>query len=87
VHLDDTVDALVRAASRADGLVVNVASGGVVRGSDVVAVLTGLGTTVELAAPVAGPTVPALDNGRAQIHLGWTPFTPLATGLESVLSG
>jgi len=86
IHLDDTVDALVRAASRGDGLVVNVSSGGVVPAAEVVAALTGLGATVELGGSPAGPTVPPLDNGRAQIHLGWTPFTPLGTGLGSTVT-
>lgn len=83
VHLDDTVDALVRAATRADGLLVHVSSGRLVDGSDLVDRLAGLGIEVRGGRVVEG--APLLDIGRAEIHLGWTPFTPLGEGLATLV--
>jgi nucleoside-diphosphate-sugar epimerase len=32
--------------------------------------------------PIGDPDRLVLDPGRARIHLGWEPFTPLAQGLR-----
>ncbi len=84
VYLDDTVDALVRAATRADGLLVHISSGDTVPGEQIASTLTDLGRPIAVADAASVPT-PVLDIGRAEIHLGWKPFTPLASGLDALV--
>lgn len=89
VYVDDVVDAFVRAADRADGLVVNIG--------------TGEETTVnhlyEVMAAAAGVHAPAvraparpgeldrnvLDISRARAELGWSPRVKLDEGLANVI--
>ena len=90
VYVDDVVDALVRATERGGGLLVNVGTGRETSVADLLGTLAGL---VEVPTPaVAVAPVPpgeprrvALDPGRARIHLGWAPWTPLEDGLRAVL--
>jgi UDP-glucose 4-epimerase len=86
VFVDDAVDALVRAATKGGGLVVNVGSG--------------VGTAVrdvweQMVGPSGRPPAPSprrtgdvtrmsLSVTRARIHLAWAPWTDLATGLRSL---
>lgn len=86
LYIDDAVDALVRAAHRGSGLVINVG--------------TGVGTSVrDLWDRMAGPSgrVPSagarrgddvqrfvLSPTRARIQLGWAPWTDLAVGLRDL---
>jgi len=82
LYVDDAVDALVRAATRGSGLVVNVG--------------TGVQTSLrDLERMVAGPDAPppvhadttvtpsrfAVSPARARIHLAWASWTSLADGL------
>lgn len=86
LFIDDAVDALVRAAERGSGLVINVG--------------TGEQTTIrDLWAAVAGPGAAppefraarsdelhrfAVSPVRARIHLAWSPWTSLADGLAQL---
>lgn len=91
VFVDDVVDALVRAAERGSGLVVNVGSGVETSlGSLHAAVAAGTGQpagTLRARADDDGgaPVRMALDPGRARIHLGWSPWTALEDGLALVV--
>jgi UDP-glucose 4-epimerase len=85
VYVDDVVDALVRAGQRGSGLVVNVGTG-------VQTTLRDLWRLIAPDGPVAmnAPARPdevlrfAVSPVRARIHLGWSPWTALAEGLEVV---
>ena len=81
VFVDDAVDALVRAGSRGSGLVINVGTGE----QTAVRELWNLVRRPDSPDPVAGPAddLPrfAVSPVRARIHLGWSPWTPLAEGL------
>ena len=85
VYVDDVVDALVRSGQRGSGLVVNVGTG----------VQTSLRDLWKLVAPdgpepLNGPARPdevlrfAVSPVRARIHLAWSPWTPLAEGLDAL---
>ncbi|MHB1774860.1 MAG: NAD-dependent epimerase/dehydratase family protein [Acidimicrobiales bacterium] len=90
VYVDDVVDAFVRASSRGGGLVCNIGTG----------IETSVNHLYEVMAAAAGVSVQAehaperpgelrrnvLDVGRAEIHLGWRPWTRLEDGTAQVLA-
>ncbi len=86
LYVDDAVDALVRAASRGGGLVVNVGSGIGTSIRDLWKLMAGPSARQ----PVQGPRRTndisrfALSPTRARIHLAWSPFTDLQVGLRSL---
>jgi UDP-glucose 4-epimerase len=89
VYVDDVVDAFVRAGDRGSGLLCNVGTGvetSVTELYEAMAAAAGVG-----ASPVHADARPgevarsALDPGRAALHLGWEPWTDLATGVAEVL--
>jgi len=89
VFVDDTVDAMVRAAERGGGLTMNIGTGKEVSVNRLYEVMAGLCETA--VPPVYAPERQgeirrsALDPGRAAVQLGWRPFTPLETGIEAVI--
>ncbi len=90
VYVDDAVDAFVRAADRGSGLLCNIGTG----------VETSVNELYQAMADAAGVTDPptygpartgelarsALDPTRAGMHLGWEPWTELASGVADVLA-
>jgi UDP-glucose 4-epimerase len=89
VYVDDVVDAFVRATDKGGGLTVNVGTGvetSVQQLYDAMARLTGLEEPARYAAPRAGELArSSLDPGRAEIHLGWKPWTDLDGGLNRTI--
>jgi UDP-glucose 4-epimerase len=88
VYVDDVVDALARAADRADGMFVNVATGVGTSLVDLHGALLGAGGgDTSLREGPARPGEPykvVLDPSRAAAVLDWKPWTTLAEGLETV---
>ena len=89
VFVDDVVDAFVRAADRADGLLVNIGTGtetSVQRVYDTMAAVLGFEQPARYGPERQGDVRRScLDPGRAEIHLGWRPFTSLEDGLRQTV--
>jgi UDP-glucose 4-epimerase len=82
LYVDDAVDAVVRAADRGGGLLVNVGSGRSVGPAQLAALVAGREEPPAAGARRAARGF-ALDPGRARLHLGWAPWTGLAEGLRA----
>jgi UDP-glucose 4-epimerase len=89
VFVDDVVDAFVRAADKGSGLLANVGTG-------VETSVNELYDTMARAAGIPDEAVRAparpgeldrssIDPSRAELYLGWTPWTGLADGTAAVL--
>lgn len=86
VHVDDVVDAIVRAMDRAGGLVVNVGTGIATSISELWALMGGKSAPVPRTSAPRPNDLPRLSLSpvRARIQLGWSPFTSLEEGLTSL---
>ena len=91
LHVDDAVDALVRAATVADGLQLAVGSGQQTSIRSLHRAMNAIAG--QDSDPVPGaerpdePGAVPVDPSRAKIYLGWEPFTSLAEGLTDTLTG
>jgi UDP-glucose 4-epimerase len=90
VFVDDVVDAFVRATERGSGLLCNIGTGVETSVNQLYATMAEAAgsdmAAVHAPARVGELDRSALDAGRARIHLGWEPFTDLATGSAAVLA-
>jgi UDP-glucose 4-epimerase len=91
VYVDDAVDALVRAAERGGGLLLNAGTGQATSVVDVFSLLAseaGVPGAEAAVAPARPDDVsrPPLDPTRAKIHLGWEPWTTVPQGVRQVLA-
>ncbi len=86
LYVDDAVDALARAITKADGLVVNIGTGVQTSMRDAWALLTGPDGLPPRLEPLRSPGIGrfAVSPVRARIHLTWSPWTSLADGLASL---
>jgi UDP-glucose 4-epimerase len=89
VFVDDVVDAFVRAATRGDGLLMNIGTGREVTVLELYrSMAAAAGVTDE---PVFAPARTgeldriALDSARAEIQLGWKPWTDIDKGSLAVI--
>jgi UDP-glucose 4-epimerase len=89
VYVDDVVDAFARAADRGSGLLLNIGTGKETSVNELYQVM-GSVAGVHLP-PKHAPARPgelqrsSLDPGRAGIHLGWKPWTPIDDGAAGVI--
>ena len=89
VYVDDVVDAFVRAGEKGSGLLANIGTGREVSVNelyDTMAAAAGV-TEPALRAPARAGELDrsALDPGRAELHLGWKPWTTLEAGTRAVI--
>lgn len=86
LHIDDAVDALVRAATKGGGLVVNVGTGVATAVRDLWTMMAGPDAACPTSVPRRGDEVIrcALSPTRARIHLAWAPWTELSVGLATM---
>lgn len=88
LYVDDTVDALVRAAERGSGLVVPVGRGVETSIEHLAATMTdaaGGRAAPRREGAATGPAKVTVDPSRARIHLGWEPWTSLEEGVAQTL--
>ncbi len=90
VYVDDVVDALVRAAHRGGGLLCNIGTGtetSVNRLAAEMATQAGVDLEVDRRPQRPGELRRnCLNTSRADIHLGWKPWTELGPGTAAVLA-
>lgn len=86
LFIDDAVDALVRAATKGGGLVVNVGTGVATAVRDLWTLMAGPDAAHPTSVPRRGDEVIrcALSPTRARIHLAWAPWTDLSVGLATM---
>jgi UDP-glucose 4-epimerase len=89
VFVDDVVDAFSRAATRGDGLLVNIGTGTETSVNELYSTMAGL-AGIDQPAHIAPARTgelrrSALDPGRAAVQLGWKPWTTLEEGTGMVL--
>ncbi|MCP4435874.1 MAG: NAD-dependent epimerase/dehydratase family protein [Actinomycetia bacterium] len=89
VYVDDVVDAFVRATEKGSGLTCNIGTGAETSVNELYRAMAdnaGVEAPPEYAPARVGELERScLDSARAKLHLGWEPFTDLATGTAAVL--
>jgi nucleoside-diphosphate-sugar epimerase len=89
VFVDDVVDAFARAGTRGSGLLINIGTGVETTINDLFALLGAATETTDPA--VYLPARPGevirscLNPGRAELQLGWKPWTTVATGVDATV--
>lgn len=86
VYIDDTVDALVKAGSRGGGLVINVGTGEQTAINRLWEMMSGTAAVAPQYVPAEPTEISrfAVSPVRARIHLSWSPWTDLTTGLAQL---
>ena len=89
VFVDDVVDAFVRASERGGGLLLNIGTGAETSVVELYAAMARLagfkGKAKHEPARIGELARSALNPARAEMHLGWKPWTSLDQGLSRTL--
>ena len=89
VFVDDVVDAFVRAATKGNGLIINIGTSVETSVNELYATMArvaGVDRAATLAEARPGELArSSLDPSRAEMQLGWKPWTDLAAGSAAVL--
>jgi UDP-glucose 4-epimerase len=89
VFVDDVVDAFARAAERGGGLLINVGTGVETSINDLFALVAAAAETASPATYL--PARPgevvrcSLNPARAELHLGWKPWTTVSAGVDATV--
>jgi UDP-glucose 4-epimerase len=89
VYVDDVVDAFSRAGERGSGLLCNIGTGTETSVNELYAAMARHAGVSQ--PPIYAPARPGelqrscLDHSRATMHLGWRPWTSVATGTAAVI--
>ena len=86
LYVDDAVDALFRAGQRGSGLVVNVGTGVQTSVRDLARAMDPGAEIVNVPRRHGDLTRIAVSPTRARIHLQWSPWTDLVSGLRSTIA-
>ncbi|MCU1392359.1 MAG: galE [Ilumatobacteraceae bacterium] len=86
IYADDAVDAIVRAGQRGGGLMINVGTGVQTSVRDLAALIAPDAAVVSLPRRARDLSRVAVSPTRARIHLQWSPWTELASGLRSTVA-
>lgn len=86
LYVDDAVDALVRAGQRGSGLVVNVGTGAQTSIRDIAALIDPHADMVAAPRRHGDLTRMAVSITRARIHLQWSPWTNLVSGVRATVA-
>lgn len=86
LFVDDAVDALFRAGTRGGGLTLNIGTGVATSIRELQRLVAGDRPVAAAARRPFSVSRVALSSARARLHLGWSSWTDLATGLERMQS-
>ena len=86
IYADDAVDALYRAGQRGSGLVINVGTGQQTSVRDLAALIDPHAEIISAPRRHGDITRTAISPTRARIHLQWSPWTDLTTGVRSTIA-
>lgn len=87
IYIEDVVDAYVRAATKGDGLLINIGTGTQTTISALWRAMSGAGGLRPSMVKARPGDISrfAISPVRARIHLAWAPFTELSDGLAALL--
>jgi len=86
IYADDAVDALYRAGGRGSGLVINVGTGQQTSVRDLAELIDPHAEIVSAPRRHGDITRAAVSPTRARIHLQWSPWTDLRSGVRMTLA-
>jgi UDP-glucose 4-epimerase len=86
LFVDDCVDAMLRAATRGGGLLLNLGTGTQTAIRDLWPMIGAPTSVVDAPRRQRSPLRVALSPSRARLHLGWSPWTSLDEGLARCLA-